>query len=195
MKKTAGYLSFFLVLVFLSSGLVYGQNDVIISRKKLKEERLKKKKARAAKLAISRAFYSKLLQKKDYVFTANTATNKEGVSFPLDNTINFMSVINDTVVFQFSRLGQLGWNGVGGITSRGIVANYKFDPGTKKRGMTVTSDARMLGPGLPPRFTLNVSDDGTSQLVIYFGNGGIVTLSGQLYSPAESGVYQGQSAF
>lgn len=194
MKKTANFLTLILVFTFLSSGLIYGQNSSIHKKKKTRE-RMEKKKKRAAELAVSHAFYSKLLQEKNYVFTANYAVNKEGVSFPLDNTLNFMSVVNDTVVFQFGRLGQMGWNGVGGITSRGIVKNYKYDPGTKKRGMSVTSDVRMIGPGIPPRFTLNVTDDGTSKLIIYFGNGGIVTLAGKLYSPSESGVYQGNSTF
>ncbi len=156
---------------------------------------MRKKKNRKADLSVSRMYYSNLLQKKYFVFTADFAVNKEGISFVVDLMLNFMSVVGETVTFQFGRNSRLGWNGVGGITAHGTLANYKFNPGKKNRGMSVSSGARMLGPGLPPDFSLYVSDDGTAQLVINFGKGGRVTLSDRIYSPWNSGIYEGQGLF
>jgi hypothetical protein len=195
MKRIAYFLSFVLAFIFLSTGLVYSQNNAITRKEKRNLEHMRKKKNRKVDLSVSRAYYSNLLQKKYFVFTADFAVNKEGISFAVNPELNFVSVVGDTVTFQFGRNGRIGWNGVGGITAHGTLVNYKFNPGKKNRGMNVSSGARMVGPGLPPNFSLYVSDDGTSQLIINFGSGGRVTLSGRIYSPGNSGIYEGQSVF
>lgn len=195
MKRIVYFLSFVLVLAFLSRGIVNGQNSEITRKDKKKLEHLRKEKMRKADQTASREYYSELLQKKYFVFTADFAINDEGVSFITNPELNFVSVMGDTVTFQFGRDNAIGWNGVGGVTTHGTLVNYKFVPGNKKNGMTVNSDARMNGPMQPPHFSLYVSDDGTAQLIIQFGNGETVTLSGRIYSPGNSGVFVGQSLF
>lgn len=195
MKKTAYFLSFVLAFVLLSVGTMYGLNNKITRKEKRKLEHLRKKKNRKKNLALSRQYYYNLLKKKYYVFTADFAVNDEGISFVTDPQINFMSVVGDSVTFQFGRDGKIGWNGVGGITAHGILKHYKFNPGNKKRGMVVNSRALMNGPTQPPNFSLYVSDDGTAQLVLQLGNGEMLTLSGRIYSPENSGVYEGESMY
>ena len=195
MKKIAYILNMVLVLVFLSTGMVYSQNSRISRKEKRRLEHLRKKKDHKKDLSISKQYYSNLLKKKYFVFTADFAVNDEGVSFVTNPQINFISVIGDSVTFQFGRIGRMGWNGVGGITAHGTVNEYKFNPGSKKGGMIVTSSAIMNGPALPPSFTLYVSDDGTAQLVLQTGRGEMVTLTGRIYAPQNSGVFEGESMF
>jgi hypothetical protein len=195
MKKIAYILNMVLVMIFLSTGMVYSQNIRISRKERRKLEHLRKKKNHKKDLLLSKQYYYNLLKKKYFVFTADFAVNDEGVSFVTNPQINFVSVIGDSITFQFGRDGRIGWNGVGGITAHGTVNDYKFNPGNKKGGMIVTSSAIMNGPTLTPSFTLYVSDDGTAQLVLQTGNGEILTLTGRIYSPQNSGVFEGESMF
>lgn len=195
MKKVAYLFSMVLAMVFLSTGMVYSQNSKITRKEKRKLEHLRRKKNHKMDLALSVQYYKNLLKKKYFVFTADFVVNDEGISFVTDPQINFVSVIGDSVTFQLGRDGRIGWNGVGGITAHGRLQDYKFNPGNKKRGMIVSSSAIMNGPFQPPNFTLYVSEDGTAQMVLQLGNGEILNLSGRIYSPGNSGVYEGESMF
>ncbi len=198
MKRVTYFLGLLLAFVFLSSGAAYSQKASIMTRKEKKNlEHLRKKKNEQADRSLSREYYAQLLQKKYFVFTADFAMNDEGFTFVTDPTINFLSVIGDTLTFQFGRNGHVGLNGVGGVTLHGKVVDYKFNPGKphRKSGMIVTSDAQMRAPIMPPHFVLYVSDDGTAQLALTLGNGEMITYSGRIYSPGNSGVYEGSSLF
>ncbi|MBE0652122.1 MAG: DUF4251 domain-containing protein [Bacteroidales bacterium] len=195
MKKVKYFFGLVLTVVFLSTGVLYSQNTMISRKEKRNLEHLRKKKNNKLDRSLSREYYTQLLQKKYFVFTADFAMNDEGYTFVTDPEINFLSVIGKKLTFQFGRNGRIGLNGVGGVTLRGQVVDYKFSPGTKKRGMIVTSDAQLNGPIMPPRFVLYVSDDGTAQLNLTLGNGETISYSGRVYSPQNSGIYQGTSLF
>lgn len=194
MKKGAYIVSIALAFSFLITGVGLSQETRAVKREKRKVEQIKKKKLKISD-SKTRAYYSNLLQKKDFVFTADFLRTEEGLTFFLDPTINFVSVIGDTATFQFGRNGAIGWNGVGGVTAHGIIDNYKYFLSKKHKVMTVSSDASMFAPVLPPHFTLYVSDDGTAQLVLDLPRGGLVTMTGRIYSPRDSGIFVGTSAF
>ena len=195
MKRVKYFLGLVLAFVFLSTGMLHSQNHVISHKEKRTLEHLRKKKNSKSDRSLSRAYYAQLLQKKYFVFTADFAMNDEGYTFVTDPEINFLSVIGNKFTFQFGKNGRMGWNGVGGVTLHGRVVNYKFIPGTRKKGMTLTSDAQMDGPISPPHFVLYVSDDGTAQLNLTLGNGEMFNFSGRIFSPQNSGVYEGSSLF
>jgi hypothetical protein len=194
MKKGAYIVSIALVFSFLITGVGLSQETPVVKKEKSKVERIKKKKLNISD-SKALAYYSHLLQKKDFVFAADFAGTDDGLTFFLDPTINFVSVIGDTATFQFGRNGAIGWNGVGGVTAHGIVNNYKYFLSKKHKVMTVTSDANMLAPISPAHFTLYVFDDGTAQLMLDTPRGELVSMTGRIYSPRNSGIFEGQSPF
>lgn len=194
MKRTTCFLSFVLAFIFLSTGMSYGQNENKIRKEKRTSEHLMAKKNSKQDRAASRAYYTKLLKDKNFVLTADFTMNERGLTFIVNPDINFVSVVHDTVTFQFGRPGVAGYNGVGGVTAHGTLMNYKFAEGKKKNGMIVTSDVRLFGPGDPPNFTLYVSDDGNARMVVNFA-GQLITLSGHIFLPENAGIYVGQSPF
>lgn len=187
------------LMTFLCSMLIMpsvSAQSMSLSRKEKRNlAHLRKEKNHNENRSLSAEYYAQLLQKKYFVFTADFAMNDEGYTFVTDPNINFLSVIGNKLTFQFGRNGRAGWNGVGGVTLKGRVVDYKFTPATKKRGMVLTSDAVMNGPIQPPHFILYVSNDGTAQLNLTLGNGETVTFSGRVFSPQNSGIYEGSSLF
>ncbi|MBN2614321.1 MAG: DUF4251 domain-containing protein [Bacteroidales bacterium] len=195
MKKIAYFVGMFLVMAVLFGQTADAQNAMILSKKEQKRiEKLRKEKERNMKRAASRTYYMELLKKKYFVFQADYVITPRGTSFVVSPDINFFSVVGNKVIIQFGLDGVIGPNGVGGITARGTIMNYKLVPG-KKNNMYISTDVSLVGPGLPPHITMNVADDGTGQLTIQLNNGRIITLYGQVVSPKKASIFVGQSIF
>lgn len=193
MKKTA-FIVGLLFMFFLSFQSLEAQNTHFLSKKEKRHiERLRKEKERSMQRAASRTYMIELLKNKYFTFQADYLITSYGNSLILDPSINFLSVDGNQMILQFGLDGRIGLNGVGGITARGTTLNYSFKPG--KNNLTVITDMNLFGPGLPPHINLNVTDDGTGELTIQFGNGNVITMYGQVVSPRKASVFVGQSLF
>ncbi|VAW29561.1 hypothetical protein MNBD_BACTEROID07-1800 [hydrothermal vent metagenome] len=190
----------YIIGIFLIAGLVFAevanaQNKGLTKKEKHRLEQLRKKKERSMKRTISREYYTKLLKEKYFVFQADFLIGPRGTSFVLSPNINFMSVDGDNVILQFGFEDAIGWNGVGGITVRGTLSDYQVHPGKKKNNLSMSSNIYLIGPGLPPSISLNVSDDGTAQLVVQPAGEPPFIVYGQIVSHKEAAIYIGQSLF
>jgi hypothetical protein len=194
MKKIANFIGILLLALALSGQTAWAQHQQLTKKEKRHLEQMRKKKERTLEHQASRAYYMELLSKKYFVFEADYLVGPEGQSFILTPNINFMSVNGNNVVLQFGFDGVVGWNGVGGITVRGNLSNYKVDT-TRRNNLMVTTDVNLIGPGLPPHITLNVSDDGTAFLTILPATGGPINVYGQIFSPQKAAIFEGQSLF
>jgi len=190
----------YFILVLLTAGWlispVAAQTQQTLTKKEKKElEKMRRRKEKTRKREAAHTYYLQLLQKKYFVFEADYLTDTKGNSFILSPDINFMSVEGDTAVLQFGFDNLMGWNGVGGLTVRGVLYHYKVEEGKKNSGINMHSDIRIIGPGLPPHVSLYVSDDGTAQLTIVTGTGDQITLFGTIVSPEDATVFKGAPLF
>ncbi|HDO06230.1 MAG TPA: DUF4251 domain-containing protein [Bacteroidetes bacterium] len=195
MKKLIYFISIFLVAGLLFGEVAYAQSKELTKKEKHHLERLRKKKERSMKRAISREYYTKLLKEKYFVFQADFLIGAHGESFVLSPDINFMSVNGNKVILQFGFNNAIGWNGVGGITVRGTLSNYQVHLGKKKNNLSMSTNMYLIGPGLPPGISLNVSDDGTAQLMVQPAGGPPFVVYGQIVSPKKANIFVGQSLF
>ena len=171
------------------------QAQTLSKKEKRQVEKLRREKEKTRQRKEAHAYYLQLLQKKYFVFQADYLTDTRGNSFILTPTINFMSVVGDTVVLQFGFDDVVGWNGVGGITVRGSLYHYKLQEEKKGGGINVRTDVQLIGPGLPPHLDLYVSDDGAAQLTIVTGQGDQITLFGTIVSPEDANIFKGMPLF
>ena len=171
------------------------QAQTLSKKEKRQVEKMRRKKEKTRQREAAHAYYLQLLQKKYFVFQADYLTDTRGNSFILNPTINFMSVVGDSIVLQFGFDNVIGWNGVGGITVRGLLYHYKLQQGKKGSGINLRTDVQLFGPGLPPHLNLYVSDDGSAQLTIYPGVGDQITLFGTIVSPDDANVFKGMPLF
>jgi hypothetical protein len=198
--ETMKRLKYFVVLL-LAAGLlispaVCAQTQHSLTKKEQKQlEKMRRKKEKTKQRAAAHAYYLQLLQKKYFVFEADYLTDTQGNSFILSPEINFMEVKGDTAMLQFGFDNLVGWNGVGGITVRGTLYNYKVQEGKKNSGINMHTGIHIIGPGLPPNINLYVSDDGTAQLTIITGGGNQITLFGTVVSPDDASVFKGTPLF
>ncbi len=195
MKKLIYIIGIFLIAGFLFGEVANAQNVKLTKREKHHLEQLRKKKERSMKRAISREYYTRLLKDKYFVFQADFLTGPQGTSFILSPDINFMSVNGNKVILQFGLNGVIGWNGVGGITVNGTLSDYEIHTGEKKNNLTMRTNVNLIGPGLPPNISMNVSDDGTGQLIVQPAGGPPFIVYGQIVAPKKANIFIGQSLF
>ncbi len=193
MKTTIIILSilFAILLAVPQNGSAQESNATNKSLTKKLEKEKKKQEKEAAALA-EREKYAEMLQSKRYVFMANTLSGDAGASYSVTPKFNYLSVIEDDIIFQFAFNDIIGWNGIGGITLKGEVEDYRFDPGKNiKKPMRVTARMKANAHWGTPNFTLTVFDEGYARIIMTI-RGETITMAGQVVKPEGSGVYEGR---
>ncbi len=194
MKKFIYFLGILFVMTLALPNTGVAQQKQLTKKEQRKLEKQKKKEERAKKAAASRKFYAHLIQSKRWVFQATRLFGPSGQYFSVTPDLNFVAVHDNEIVLQFGFQGVVGWNGVGGVTAEGFLKDFKFDPGKNhKQAMTVSAHIQPKYGGGSPYFTMTISDDGGAEISVTMINGGTLRMGGQIYTPAESSVYKGQT--
>lgn len=193
MKRFIYLLGLIFAISLFSPNTAMAQKQ-LTKKEQRKLEKQKKKEARQKKSAASRKFYANLIQSKRWVFQSTRLYDAAGLSFSVSPDVNFVAVHDNEIILQFAFQGVIGWNGVGGVTAEGFLSDFKFDPGKNdKQAMTVSAHIRPKFGGGSPYFTMTIGDDGNAQISVTMINGGTLRMEGQVYTPAESSVYKGQT--
>ena len=154
--------------------------------KKAKKEEDKRKREEALKI------FEKYAEARTWVIEAHTVFNKQGQSFQMDPTINFVGVNGDETTVQLSFTGLVGWNGVGGITLDGKIGKYQFTNNDK----VVAINLGAMGSGMGVvDMHLTITGDGNARATVKGNWGDQITFQGRFVSLAESRVYKGSPTY
>ena len=132
-----------------------------------------------------------IIQKKDFVLESNFIQNKYGYRWFINPLFNFVMVNGDTATVQLSFNHLPGWNGVGGITWKGVIDQYKVSPG--KPHSPIFVQMHVQGAGIASSQFLTVDADGNADLNINGDYGGQVTFTGNLMPIDKSNVIEGHA--
>ncbi|UBM61188.1 DUF4251 domain-containing protein [Candidatus Sulfidibacterium hydrothermale] len=167
MKRIVYLLGFILVLAVAAPQGATAQNRELTKKELRKLKREKKREARKKENQRLRARYMRLLKNKQFVFEAQKVYLPAGPSANVATNVNFIAVHNDQIVVQFDFTGLSGSNGLGGVTARGKIEKWHFDPGkNSKQAMTVSGQVTPRGSGRRIFFTITVTDDGLADAQI-----------------------------
>jgi len=108
MKATAFFIITAAFMLFVFSPSSFGQETDISQKEQRKLEKEKKKKEKEAAALESQKVYANMLENRQYVFMGNTLSGDAGAVYSVTPTYNFLSVIGNQVVFQFSFDGIVG---------------------------------------------------------------------------------------
>lgn len=191
MKVTVFIISVLSFLLFVIPSSSFAQETELSQKEQKKLDKEKKKQEKEAASLAEQKFYAQMLENKQYVFMGNTLSGDAGAVYSVTPKFNFLSVNGDQVVFQFSFDGIVGWNGIGGITLKGEIEDYKFEPAkTTNKPMRVTARIKTTTHWGKPYFTLTVFEDGYASITMSVKSG-TVNMNGQVVKPEDSGVYEG----
>jgi len=177
------------ICLFLVSG-IFAQ-EVKTDKELKKEASLKKKEEKKAQIENQYLATGQLLDSKSFVLEAEYLNNRSGNRIPVSSILNFVKVDSIYGIVQIGSPQGIGYNGVGGVTAQGRIANWKLDKNDKRK----TFDLYMT-------LSCNIGVYDIEMSVNYLGyatvsltglRSGKLFFEGNLYPKNESSVYKGQS--
>lgn len=196
MKANVKKLVLFVMVMIFSFGTIVAQTDNPDNAKMTKEERMAAKKAKKeeAKRQREENFerFKKYAEDSLWIVEAHTLYNKYNESYPIDPSINFVSMDGKEITVQLSFNNLIGWNGIGGVTLEGKITSYKVSDTNKN----VVIKCSALGSAMGPVDLLaSVNPDGYGRITISGNWGNRITFAGYYKPLEEARVYKGMPSY
>jgi hypothetical protein len=187
---------FFIVLFLFICFTGYAQTENPDSKNLTKEEKkaMRKAKKEEDKRKREEALnnFKEYAKKREWVVETYMVFDKQGQSYQMDPSTNFVSVAGEETTIQLSFNGIMGWNGVGGITLEGKIGKYEHSGDSKSVNITMT--AMGSGLGIVDIF-LSVTGDGNGRVTVSGNWGDRITFQGKFVSLEESSVFKGTPTY
>jgi hypothetical protein len=134
-----------------------------------------------------------MIDNKKFVLEANYLAGSSGPNIPVNSNLNFISVDSNECVIQLANTSGMGYNGVGGITVEGPIAEYKVTKKENKHGVNYTVMFSIRSNiGMYDIFVW-LSQDGYADATISGISAGKLKYSGKLEPIETSRVYKGHT--
>lgn len=177
-----------LVLLFvlaISTSLVFAQGSE-------QESALFRKEKRQAEMQKQFQLTKNMIESKNFVLESNFLQNRYGYMYPVSPVTNFVKVEpNNEAVIQIGSNYRIGPNGVGGVTAKGKITQWKVMQNKKNK----TFDVRMFVSTPIGMYDLDFSvmPDGRATALLTGIRSGRLTFDGDLVPTSQSSVYEGWS--
>ena len=135
-----------------------------------------------------------LIKDKNFIIEANMVYDKDLNAYTVSSTTNFVKVKKDDIIIQLTFDKVANWNGIGGITIEGEIADYKVSNEQNDGPITVVAKIASLTLGMST-IKMTVFDDGMARAVLHGTFGQRITFSGHFLAPNESTVFKGVSKY
>ncbi|HOP00293.1 MAG TPA: DUF4251 domain-containing protein [Bacteroidales bacterium] len=183
--KTHVFKSTGLLLLFgLLMNLQYSNaQDRKLSRQELKE-------VRKARMEANFIVLDSILNSKNFVLRADYLRDDWGVNIPVISNLNFILVNEEGGVLQTGSPAGIGYNGVGGVTAKGMLGRWEMTSNNKNLTYTVRFNlVTNLGNY---DVLMHVGANGNASATISGLGPGKLTWSGYLLPVEDSRIYEGQ---
>ena len=151
-----------------------------------------KKEAQSEELAEKSLLVTAMINQATFVLEAYTLRGKRGESIQVSSALNFVAADSTTGMLQVGSDAGIGPNGVGGVTVKGQVKDYKFSQHEKSGGYNVSY--YLQTPDGTFEVRLRAYPDGRADADISNATwGGRITFIGYLVHPSLSRVYEGMA--
>ncbi|MGD9558085.1 MAG: DUF4251 domain-containing protein [Mangrovibacterium sp.] len=152
---------------------------------------LSKKERRKAEAAKAYEQTKSMLQNKDFVLESDFLQDKYGNRVVVSPMINFVAVDSSVAVIQIGSNRGLGYNGVGGVTAKGTITEWKLKEDVKHNSFTLSMNVMTSIGMYDLHFIIGSSGNATARLTGL--RPGQLTFAGDLVPIGESIVYEGRS--
>ena len=132
-----------------------------------------------------------MLENRDFVLEADYLQDQRGNRRFVNHMINFIQVDSTTAIIQVGSDYRIGPNGVGGITAKGRITNWKLTEDKKNKFFSLYMNV-MTPIGIYDLFFRIYPFSGSTASLTGLSYGQL-TFEGQLHPYSESSIYEGQS--
>jgi len=132
-----------------------------------------------------------MLENRDFVLEADRLQDRYGNLANVSSTINFVAVDSATAIIQIGSNYRFGPNGVGGVTAKGKISNWKLVENQKQKTFSLSFNV-MTSIGIYDLYFTIVPSNSSSVRLTGL-RAGELTFIGSMIPFSESGVFEGQS--
>jgi len=175
-----------LILAFaFSTSLIFAQGS-------RQDSAMIRKEKRKAEIEKQYQLTKEMVESKNFVLESDFLQNRYGYRFWVSPVINFVKVEpNNEAVIQIGSDYRIGANGVGGVTAKGRITQWKVTQNKKNKTFDVTMFVSTPIGHYDVYFSILPSGQAIARLSGIYG--GRLTFDGDLVSADESSVYEGWS--
>ncbi len=156
-----------------------------------KEDRLERKQQKALEKQEMKEKFLALAKDQSLVLEANALADKYGNRVNVTAN-NFIMLDGDRVVLQTSFPARFGYNGLGGITIDGRLADYEVVGGKDNKSISITAlvTSSVVGSG---RLSMNISSNGYASATFSDNWGNRLYFYGNAQSLEDTRLFEGMS--
>ena len=132
-----------------------------------------------------------MVENRDFVLEADRLQDRRGNLANVSSTINFVAVDSATAIIQIGSNYRFGPNGVGGVTAKGKISNWKLVENQKQKSFSLSFNV-MTSIGIYDLYFMIVPSNSSSARLTGL-RAGELTFIGNMIPYSESGVFEGQS--
>lgn len=123
MKK---YISLLIIAFFVMLSAYAQEEGVVDNKSRRKLSKAEKAELRKAEEQVVARMVDSIIEKRKFVLEADFLSNQTGNRIIVNNLINFIIVDSSRIIIQTgSTTGLGGYNGMGGVTTRGNITSYE----------------------------------------------------------------------
>jgi hypothetical protein len=176
------------VIVFLICIVI---SNLIIAQTPDEDASLSKRERRKARTEKQYQIVKDLLQNKSFVLEANALQDKYGNRAIVSSGLNFVSVDSAQAIIQIGSNNHIGPNGVGGVTARGQISNWKIKENKKNKTFYVRMNVMSPIGIYDVNFSISPNGKATAQLTGL--SAGQLTFDGNIVPWDQSTIYVGNA--
>jgi hypothetical protein len=192
MKIAHLFITLFFCVYFTGHAQTENPDTRNLTKEEKKAMRNAKKEEDKRKREEALKDFGEYAENREWVVEAYLVFDKQGQSYQMDPSINFVSVVEEETIIQLSFNGLMGWNGVGGVTLEGKIGKYEHSADGKS--VNITMSAMGSGLGIVDIF-LSVTGDGNGRVTVSGNWGDRITFQGKFVSLEESSVFKGTPTY
>lgn len=179
MKRLAFFFGF-----IISAHVIFAQgND--------ENSALTRKEKRKAELEKHFELTKQMIDKKSFVLESDFLQDRYGNRVQVMSDINFIAVDSTEATIQIGSNWRIGPNGVGGITAKGRITDWKLSENEKNKTFTLRMNV-MTPIGIYDLF-FSISPSGKGTALLTGLRSGSLTFDGNLVPWADSSIYVGHT--
>jgi len=186
-----GMKKIWVLLMALTLTVGLSAQDASSDQTASKDNKMRAKEQRVALIQQQYIATSGMLDSMNFVLEATSLRNSRGSYSIVPSQLNFIMVDSSKAIIQVGSYTRMGANGVGGVTAKGSVSNWKLDKNDKRKSFTVSLS--VMSPIGMYDVVMYISADGTASATLSGLQPGQLYFNGRVVPLTQSRVWEGRS--
>lgn len=183
---------FYMLFIAIIGVIAQDESEKTLTKQ---EQKALKKALKAKEDSIAAADFALTLESKQWVLEADRVSFNSGKVFNVSQTLNFIAIEGEEAFVQIGSMSAYGYNGVGGISIKGIISRYEQKITNKYGSSFIAIIVNSSIGTFDIRISVNSDGEMANATVQGATTSGQIKYDGRIVKLSESTVYKGRAIF